>query len=107
MRGFTAAWLAGMAIVVWKQVNQQHKLPVPGALAGVTGLFAALAIIADVVPQSRRVVTIAAFGLDLAGLLGVLPAGLSGQISTSANVEQEASGGQSAQSSAGARPAAV
>jgi uncharacterized YccA/Bax inhibitor family protein len=93
MRGFTAAWLLGLAVVTWKQVHASHHLPVPGALAGVTGLFAALGLVADISPSAAPVVTWAAWGLDLAGVLNILPAGLSGQISQSQTAETAAEGG--------------
>lgn len=98
MQGFTAAWLVGTGIVAWRQFHAQGHLPVPGALAGVTGLFAALAIIADVAPGSRQVVTWTAWGLNIAGLLNILPAGLSGQISQTATAQTAAatSGGDNA-----------
>jgi len=103
MRGFAAAWLVGMAVVVWRQVHIQHHMPVPGALAGVTGLFAGLAVIADVSPSAAPVVTLAAWGLDVAGVLNILPAGLSGQLSQAAQTETTA-----AQSAApAARPPAT
>lgn len=90
MRGFAAAWVAGMAIVVWRNTAVNKRLPVPGALLGVTGLFAAMGLVADIAPQSRQVVTWVAWGLDLAGLLNILPAGLSGQISQAAQSEETA-----------------
>lgn len=81
MKGFAAAWLLGMGIVSWRAVHKDGKPPVPGALMGVTGLFLALALIGDTVPSSERVVTAVAWGLDIAGLLNVLPKGLGGQVS--------------------------
>lgn len=88
MRGFTAAWLLGLAIVTWRQVHVSHRMPVPGALVGVSGLFAGLALIADVAPSSAKVVTWTAWGLDLAGVLNILPAGLSGQITQAEQASQ-------------------
>lgn len=92
MRGLTAAWLTGMAIVVWRQVHNSHQPPVPGTLVGVTGLFAALALISDAAPSTQRIVTLVAWGLDLAGLMNVLPNGLFGQIQATA---ENAAGGSS------------
>lgn len=92
MRGFTAAWLLGLGIVTWRQVHASHRPPVPGTLAGVTGLFAALATLGDVFPASQRTITLLAFGLDIAGLLNVLPAGLMGQITTAGNSQQAGTG---------------
>lgn len=91
MDGLTAAWLAGTGIVAWREVHSSGgHLPVPGALIGVTGLFAVLALLADVSPRSRPVITLAAWGLDVAGFLHVLPAGLFGQIQTAAATNQAA-----------------
>jgi uncharacterized membrane protein HdeD (DUF308 family) len=55
-------------------------MPVPGALLGVTLLFAGLALFADIVPASRTAVTWLGWGLDVAGLFQILPAGLFGQV---------------------------
>jgi hypothetical protein len=91
--GLTAAWLAGMGIVSWREVhgNGGH-LPVPGALIGVTGLFAVLALLGDVSPRARPVLTLAAWGLDVAGLLNVLPAGLFAQSQQAAQTTAQAEG---------------
>jgi hypothetical protein len=80
MGGLTGAWLAGTGIVAWREIRASGHMPVPGALAGVTGLFLVLHVIAEAVPQSRQVVTLLGWGLDLAGLFKVLPEGLFGQI---------------------------
>lgn len=87
-RGLTAAWLVGLAIVVWRQVHVSHKPPVPAALAGVTGLFAGLALLSDAAPSAAGTITLVAWGLDVAGLLNVLPAGLFTQIQTAATASQ-------------------
>ena len=92
MGGFTAAWLLGTGIVAWREVRSSGHLPVPAALLGVTGLFAALALIADISPSARPVVTLAAWGLDVAGLLNVLPKGLFGQVQQAQQAEATASG---------------
>ena len=88
--GFVAAWLAGTGIVVWRMVHQDHRLPVPGALLGITALFGALALTADVFPQTAGVVTLTAWGLDIAALLNVLPQGLGGQLATISGQPQSA-----------------
>jgi len=88
--GFVAAWLAGTGIVVWRMVHQDHRLPVPGALLGITALFGALALTADVFPQSAGLVTLTAWGLDIAALLNVLPAGLGGQLAAISGEQQSA-----------------
>lgn len=92
MGGLFAAWLGGEAIVIWREVHQSKHLPVPGALMGVTGLFAVLALLADVSPRARPVITLAAFGLDLAGLFQVLPGGLFGQVQQAQASEAQAQG---------------
>jgi hypothetical protein len=80
MGGFAAAWAAGEAIVVWRQVRSSGRMPVPGALIGVSALFLGLAVIADISPKARPVVTLVAWGLDVAGILNIWPAGLSGEV---------------------------
>lgn len=78
--GLVAAWLAGMGLVSWRMVHRDHKLPVPGALLGISGLFAGLALISDVWPASAGLVTVGAVGLDVAAFFNAIPAGLGGQI---------------------------
>ena len=78
--GLVAAWLAGMSIVSWRMVHRDKKMPVPGTLLGVSGLFAALALVSDVWPRATGLVTLTAVGLDVAAFLDVIPAGLGGQI---------------------------
>jgi len=80
MRGFLAAWVVGEGIYIWRAVHKSHHLPVPGILVGITGLFAAMAAAAEIFPGAEQVITLTAWGLDLAGFLNVLPAGLGGQI---------------------------
>ena len=93
MGGFTAAWLTGMGIVVWREVHSTSHMPVPGALIGVTALFAVLAAVADMSPQARPVVTLLAWGLDIAGLFSTPVAGLITEAGTAAGTEQAATGG--------------
>jgi len=88
--GLGAAWLAGIGIVAWREVHQSGHMPVPAALLGVTGLFAALSLVADMSPQARPVVTLLGWGLDVAGFLQVLPAGLFGQIQAAQATEAAA-----------------
>jgi len=75
-----AAWLLGEGIVSWRVVHREHRVPAPGELLGITGLFLAGALIADVYPASAGLVVAGLFGLDVAALLNVLPQGLGGQI---------------------------
>lgn len=80
MGGFVGAWLVGTGLVVWRQVHASHKPPVPGTLLGVTGLFAALAFLADLSPAARPAITLTAWGLDLAGVLNLWPKALGAQV---------------------------
>lgn len=92
MGGLAGAWLAGVSITAWREVRQSGHMPVPAALLGVTLLFAGLALVADIAPASRPAVTLLGWGLDIAGLLNVLPAGLFGQIQAAQSAEAAASG---------------
>lgn len=76
-----AAWLAGEAIVSWRVVHTKHRIPAPGELLGITVLFVAGAIVADVYPKASPLIVLTLFGLDVAAFLDVLPKGLGGQIS--------------------------
>lgn len=91
-RSLTAAWLAGEAIVCWRMVHQSHRLPVPGALLGITGLFLAMALVSDIVPRAATLISLTAWGLDVAAFLNALPAGLAGQITQSEQSAAIASG---------------
>lgn len=97
--GILAAWLAGEAIVIWRIVHRDHSLPAPGALLGITALFMAGALIADIYPRSAPLVTAGLFGLDVAALLNALPAGLAGQITQAQTAS--ASGGTPAAGTGG------
>jgi len=78
--GLLWPWAAGVSIVAWREARSHGHMPVPAALLGVTGLFLALSLIADASPQARPVMTALGWGLDLAGLFQILPAGLFGQV---------------------------
>ena len=95
MRGLAGAFVFAEALVIWRQVHRDHHMPVPGQLIAITGLFAAFALAADAVPPAAPVITAVAWGLDLAGLLNLWPAGLGGQVQTAA-----ASGTQAAKTAA-------
>jgi hypothetical protein len=90
--GLAGAWLLGEAIVIWRETRRSHRMPVPGQLLGVTGLFIALALVADASVSARPVVTALAWGLDVAGILNVLPAGLMGQVTRAQQAEATAEG---------------
>lgn len=90
MGGLTGAWLVGTGIVVWRESKASGHMPVPAALLGVTGLFVALSLLADIAPGARKVITFGAWGLDLAGLFNILPAGLFGQVQQAQTAESQA-----------------
>lgn len=94
--GILAAWLAGLGIVGWRVVHAEHRIPAPGTLLGISGLFLAGALIAEWVPKADTLVLATLAGLDVAAFLNVLPAGLGGQIS-----QAEAAQGAAASSPAG------
>lgn len=78
--GILAAWLAGMGIVGWRLVHQEHRIPAPGAMLAITGLFVAGAMVAEWVPKSEPLVLATLVGLDVAAFLKVIPGGLGAQI---------------------------
>jgi hypothetical protein len=99
--GLETAWLAGTAIVAWREVHRSHRLPVAGALIGVTALFAVLSVLAAAAPPAKPVIIAGAWGLNVAGLLQVLPAGLYGQVQQAQSAEAAAQGETPAQAPAG------
>lgn len=105
MGGLAGAWLAGVSITAWREIKASGHMPVPAALLGVTGLFVALSLLAEIAPPARFVITVGAWGLDVAGLLNVLPAGLFGQVQAAQRSEQQAESGT--QAAGGPPPIAV
>jgi len=87
-----AAWLAGEGIVIYRIVRKSHHIPVPGALLGISLLFAGLALVSDLFPAATQIVTLTAWGLDIAALFDVLPAGLGGDINEAAKASAKAEG---------------
>lgn len=75
MRGVMVAWLAGLALMSWRTAQQYHQPPVPGRLLGASGVFAALALLAEYQPAARAAQW-AAWGFDLAVLFQIGPAAL-------------------------------
>lgn len=88
-KGFVAAWLAGEAIIIWRIVHKDHRIPVPGALLGISALFAGMALAADVFPAAGQAITLAAWGLDLAAFYDALPKGLGGQLNQAADASKQ------------------
>jgi hypothetical protein len=72
MRGLALAWMAGLSILIWRDVQQYHKPPVPGALLGASFVFVALALLAEYEP-ARRTAILTAWGFDVAVLLSIPP----------------------------------
>jgi hypothetical protein len=68
MGGITLAWLAGMGIIVGREVARKHQPPMPGTLLAASALFALIAAAAEYGP-ARPAATLLAFGLDLAAWL--------------------------------------
>jgi|GEM_PF-3416716 len=105
MGGLAAAWLAGEALVAWRIIHTQHRPPAPGALLGITVLFAALGAAASYAP-ARPVVTALAWGLDVAAFFNALPAGLQSQIGQAQKAEgQEETGNYARAESVGSAAA--
>jgi hypothetical protein len=96
-RAFIGAWLAGEAIVVWRMVHRDHRLPPPGALLGITALFMGLGLVAEFRPAAPLAIA-TAYGLDVAAFFNAIPAGLGGQIQqaqqATANAEGTGGGGR-------------
>lgn len=69
--GFLLAWLAGEGIVTWRWAKAGAP-PTPGALAAASGFFVLLALLHEY-PPARGAATLAAFGIDIAALLQILP----------------------------------
>lgn len=86
------AWLAGESIVIWRMVHKDHRPPVPGALLGISALFLVMALAADMVPRAAGLISLTAWGLDVAALLNALPAGLAGQLAQAGTASGQAEG---------------
>lgn len=105
MGGLGLAAILGVGLAAWRQVHRSHMPPSPGSLLAVLLLFGALSAIADTAPGSRRLVTLFAWGLDLAGLLEAMAAeGLWQQVNesiSSAALAQYTGGGATGTGQAG------
>ena len=75
MRGIVLAWAVGLGIMTWRTAQEFGQPPVPGRLLGASVVFAALALLAEYQPATRAA-TLAAWGFDVAVLLGVPPKSL-------------------------------
>jgi hypothetical protein len=101
MGGLAGAWLAGVGIVAWRETRASGHMPVPAALLGVTGLFVVLSVIAEAAPVTAPVMTMLGWGLDVAGLFKILPAGLFQQVSSAQTAEADAETGTPPKANAG------
>ena len=72
MGAFIGAWLLGEGIIVVRSVRQTHLPPMPGALLASSGLFAALALLAES-ERARPFATLLAYGFDLAAFANLFP----------------------------------
>jgi hypothetical protein len=70
MGGFLFAWLFGEGIIVWRWVKNGAP-PTPGALLLPSGLYLALAVLAEYQPARFAAIALA-WGLDVAVLLQVV-----------------------------------
>lgn len=100
-----AAWLAGESIVFWRIVHTKHRLPAAGELLGITGLFLAGALVADIYPKAAGLVVLTLWGLDVAAFLDVLPQGLGGQIAQAEGAQGQEFNSGNAQAGTGQNPA--
>lgn len=74
---FVTAWLFGMGLITWRYVVKQHQPPIPGSMLAASGLFALLALVAEYQPAAGAAAA-AAWGFDLAALLGLFPDNIAG-----------------------------
>jgi len=77
VRGITLAWAVGLGLMTWRTAAEFHRPPVPGRILGASVVFAALALLAEYEPATRAAV-LAAWGFDVAVLLGLPPSVLTG-----------------------------
>ena len=104
-RSLGMAWLAGEAIVIWRMVHRDHRPPVPGTLLGISALFLVMALAADMAPRAAGLISLTAWGLDVAALMNALPAGLAGQVAQAEASSARAEGFQGAGNYAAAETA--
>ena len=72
MGAFMAFWLIGEGIIIYRNVAQNHRPPMPGELLASAGIFALLALLAE--SQSARPVAVTlAAGFDLAAFMNLFP----------------------------------
>lgn len=77
-RSILLAWLAGMGLLTWRQLETAPwKPPPPGRYAAASGIYAGLGLLAAYKPAAPLAAALA-WGFDLALLLQVLPETVSG-----------------------------
>jgi hypothetical protein len=89
--GLLAAWLVGEGLVIWRIVHREHRVPAPGALLGVTILFAGLAAVAEYQPAAT-LATLTGWGLDIAAFLRFYPQGLGTQVGDAQTAQSKTEG---------------
>jgi len=77
-RAIILAWLAGLGLLTTRELQHVRRPPAPGRYLAASGLYAALAVLADAAPGAAPAAAAIAWGFDLALLLNVAP-GLTGQ----------------------------
>ena len=71
------AWLAGEAILFYRSQKNDHHWPMPGQILAVTGLFAALGLVAQN-PEGRFLAAALGWGFDVAAFMNIAPELLTG-----------------------------
>lgn len=62
------AWLVGEGIIVYRDVEQNRRPPLPAEILGVSGLFVLLGLFSEFQPG---LATLLAWGLDIAAFLSL------------------------------------
>jgi hypothetical protein len=70
MGGFIAAWLVGEGIIIFRSVKKQKIPPGPGQLLLSSGLFVALALLAESESARKLAITLA-WGFDAAAFMNI------------------------------------
>jgi hypothetical protein len=66
------AWLFAMGLVSYRFIVKRHQPPIPGSLLAASGTFALLGLVSEYGPAAPAA-ALAAWGFDLAALLGLFP----------------------------------
>lgn len=78
MRGVLLAWVTGLGLMTWREVERARKPPPPGRYLAASGLYAMLAALSEYQPAAGPA-ALAAWGFDLAIALQVLPENVGGK----------------------------